>query len=96
MPPTPSPRARRSCLEEIKEIEATLAGRHLIPAVRQGNVDKLKYAVRLGVPVNAKNKCGCTALICAGFEGKLDVIRYLVEEAAIVIRGEDLPREDLR
>lgn len=60
----------------------------LVSASSDGNLDRVKYLIKKGANVNAKNEGGWNALISASEKGSLDVVKYLI------IKGSELNARD--
>lgn len=89
-PPTrcpPSPRSPRVLNHTITQrvLEERTAGKHLIDAVRRGDVDELKMLVRIRADVNFRGSSFCeTALMVAANRGQTNAVRALVAAGADV------------
>ncbi len=64
------------------------AGEDLREAVRRGDIEKVRALLDSGVPVDAKNRYGATALFFAADKGHLAIVELLVA------RGADIDVED--
>ena len=69
--------------------------KYLFDAIKIGNIDKVKNALKNGANVNAKNDAGHTPLIHAINFGEYDVIELLLENGADVTNEEQSLAEDL-
>ena len=56
----------------------------LISAAELGEIDSVKKILDQGVPVEAKNPDGWTALMKATYEGHEDIVRLLIDRGAAV------------
>jgi outer membrane protein assembly factor BamB len=54
----------------------------LFAAARAGELDKVRWLIESGVPVDAGDRYDSTALIMAAGKGHLDVVRYLLDQGA--------------
>jgi outer membrane protein assembly factor BamB len=59
-------------------------GEDLREAVRRGEVEKVKALLDAGVPVDAKNRYGATALFFAADKGDLEIVELLVARGAAI------------
>ena len=58
------------------------SGQQLRLAAREGYLDEVKRLVAAGVPVDAADAFGTTALLLAAGQGRTEVVRYLLERGA--------------
>ncbi|CAN2103767.1 ankyrin repeat domain-containing protein [Wolbachia pipientis] len=75
-------------VEYLKQAQLDL-NNELSNAVVENNIDKVKESIRRGADVNTKVKNGRTPLHYAAQEGKLDVVKYLVEEKHADVNAND-------
>lgn len=61
----------------------------LVYAAEDGDLEKVKYLLAKGVPVDAGNKNQVTALIGAAWEGHLEIVKYLIEKGADIEARDD-------
>ncbi len=59
-------------------------GEDLREAVRRGELEKVKALLDAGVPVDAKNRYGATALFFAADKGHLEIVELLVSRGAAI------------
>jgi outer membrane protein assembly factor BamB len=59
-------------------------GEDLREAVRRGEIEKVRALLDAGVPVDAKNRYGATALFFAADKGHLAIVELLVERGAAI------------
>ena len=60
----------------------------LISAAEMGEIDKVKEFLDQGVPVEARNQDGWTALMKASYEGHENIVRELI------VRGADVDAQE--
>ncbi|KAK8964124.1 hypothetical protein KSP40_PGU008155 [Platanthera guangdongensis] len=58
------------------------AGENLATAARSGEVRAAARAIEMGAAVDGRDGCGWTALMRAGFKGRVEVMRLLLEKGA--------------
>ena len=62
------------------DINELISGRTLLmDAASNGNLEKVKKAIKKGAKIDVQNKKGQTALMFAAREGHLEIVKYLVE-----------------
>ena len=58
----------------------------LMAAAESGHLRIVQYLCNIGVDMNARDRYGDTALMCAVFQSQGEVIRYLISRGALVYR----------
>lgn len=56
----------------------------LITAIKQGNLDKVKYLVEKGVNIDVRGSFNMTPLILAIIHNRLEIAKYLIDNGAEV------------
>ena len=72
-----------ACSNGVKEPAAD-AGRELIVAAREGDLDRVRSLLESGADVDARDATGATALVAAAYRNYVDVARRLIEAGADV------------
>ena len=77
-------------LNERKDHEGNT---QLIVASQKGHLKKVKWLIRLGIDVNAQNKCGVTALMKALQNNEPQIVSALLKTPNIDVNIKDLSGE---